>query len=77
MENLNDPVYMEFIRNKLLENIRKIEIYSSDGPIEDNKNKISQTLFQEQRKINQENQEEKSERERMINSKGINNELNV
>jgi hypothetical protein len=77
MENLNKQSHIDFLLKKLVTNIRKIDVYSSDGPIEDNKNRISHTLFHEQKKINQENQEEKSERERMENSRGINNELNV
>lgn len=77
MENLNNPKYLEFLLKNLVDNIRRIEIYSPDGPIEDNKNKTSHALFIEQKKINQENQEEKSEKERMENSRGINNELNV
>ena len=77
MENLNNPKYMEFLLKNLVDNIRKIEPYSSDGPIEDNKNKTSQALFVEQKQINRELQEEKSEKERMENSRGLNNEFNV
>jgi hypothetical protein len=77
MENLNNPKYLEFLLKNLVDNIRRIDMYSHGGPIEDNKNKTSHKLFLEQKKINQENQEEKSEKERMENSRGINNELNV
>lgn len=77
MENLNKPKHLEFLLKNLVDNIRRIEMYSADGPIEDKKNKVSHSLFYEQKKINQENQEEKSEKGRMENSRGINNELNV
>lgn len=77
MENLNNPKYLEFLTKNLVDNIKRLDVYSADGPIEDNKNKVSQALFKEQQKINQENQDEKSEKGRMENSRGINNELNV
>ena len=77
MENLNKPKHIEFLLKNLIDNIRRIEMYSPDGPIEDKKNKVSHSLFYEQKKINQENQEEKSEKERLVNSRGINNELNI
>lgn len=77
MENLNKPNEIEFLLKKLIDNIRRIEIYTPGGAIEDDKNKISHTLFREQQKINRENQEEKSEPHRMNNPRGVNNEFNV
>jgi hypothetical protein len=77
MENLNKKNHMEFLLKTLIDNIRRIEIYSPGGAIEDDKNKVSHALFHEQKKINQENQEEKSEKGRLENSRGVNNQLNI
>lgn len=75
MENLNKPNEIEFLLKKLIDNIRRIEIYTPGGAIEDDKN--TQSLVSEQQKINREKQEEKSEPHRMTNRHGINNEFNV
>lgn len=77
MENLNKPNEIEFLLKKLIDNIRRIEMYTPGGPLEDKKNKVSHALFREQQKINRELQEEKSEPHRTANARGINNQLNV
>lgn len=74
---MNEPKYLDFLTKDLIDKIRRIEMYSPGGPIEASQGRPSTELFYEQRAINQEIQEEKSERERAQNKRGINSEINV
>ena len=78
MENMNDAKDLDFLKKYLVDKIRRIEMYTPDGPIEDpNGPRPSDELFYNQRNINREEMEEKSERQRKENGRGINAEFNV
>jgi hypothetical protein len=78
MENMNESKDLDFLKKYLVDKIRKIEMYSPDGPIEDPQGpRPSDELFYNQRNINREALEEKSEKQRMQNGRGIDAEFNV
>ena len=77
MVNSNKKSEIEFLIKNLVSNIRKIDMYTSSGPIEDKQLHTTRELLQETRKINKEEMEEKSEPNRFKNSKDINNQFNI
>ena len=74
---MNQPKHIDWLLKNLMDKIQKIDKYVPDGPIEAKDLIPSKQLFYEQKKINQEIQEEKSEKGREENSRGINGNINV